>query len=64
MRSMFRGIDIYLSWRATDSFRRIGVSEMKKKMILKMTLARGNNSIGLEAMSGKEGIRNTGPVLF
>lgn len=37
---------------------------MKKKMILKMTLARGNNSIGLEAMSGKEGIRNTGPVLF
>lgn len=61
---MFRGIDIYFSWRATDSFRRIGVSEMKKKMILKMTLARGNNFIGLEAMSGKERIRNTGHVPF
>ena len=59
LRSVFRGIDIYLNLRATDSFRRIGVSEMKK-----MILAGGNNSMGLEAMSRKKGIRNTGHVPF
>jgi len=63
LRSVFRGIDIHLNLRATDSFRRIGVSEMKK-MILKMILAGGNNSMGLEAMSRKKGIRNTGHVPF
>lgn len=55
LRSMFRDIDIHLSWRATNSFRRIGVAEMKK-MILKMILARGNNSMGLDVMFGRKGI--------